>query len=310
MKVLDFGLAKVYLGDAPGIDLSQLPTVTATDLQAGRIVGTPAYMSPEQARGQTTDKRTDIWAFACVLYEILTGRSAFAGNTVSDTIARILEREPDWSALPATLPVNVRRLLRRCLEKDLGRRQRDIGDARIELDDISAPEVTSPVSAGATRHRGREYLGWAAATLAAVLAVALAIPALRYLRETPPPAPPETRVEIVTPATDWPTDFALSPDGRQIVFVASGDGASRLWLRSLATTTAQPLAGTEGATFPFWSPDSRAIGFFAGNALKRLDVVSGGGAAPQILAPAIAGRGGTWNADGVIVFAPSLAQLP
>ena len=134
------------------------------------------------------------------------------------------------------------------------------------------------------------------------MAVALAIPAVRHLRETPPPAPPETRVEIVTPATDEPTSFALSPDGRQIVFVASGDGASRLWLRSLATTTAQPLAGTEGATFPFWSPDGRSVGFFAGGALKRLDL---GGGAPQTLAPAISGRGGTWNADGVIVFAPS-----
>ena len=262
-------------------------------------------MSPEQARGQTVDKRTDIWAFGCVLYEMLTGRSAFAGNTVSDTIARILEREPDWSALPATLPVNVRRLLRRCLEKDLGRRQRDIGDARIELDDISAQELTSPVSAGATRHRGREYLGWAAAALAAVLAAALAIPGVRHLREMPPPAPPETRVEINTPATAEPTSFALSPDGRQIVFVASGDGASRLWLRSLATTTAQPLTGTEGATYPFWAPDSRSIGFFADGALKRLDVVPVGGGAPQTLAPVTPGRGGTWNADGVIVFAPS-----
>ena len=128
---------------------------------------------------------------------------------------------------------------------------------------------------------------------------------MRYLRETPPPAPPETRLDIVTPATDDPTSFALSPDGRQIVFVASGDGVSRLWLRSLATTTAQPLAGTEGATFPFWSPDSRSIGFFAGAALKRLDVVSGGGGTPQTLAPATNGSGGTWSADGVIVFAPS-----
>ena len=143
--------------------------------------------------------------------------------------------------------------------------------------------------------------------VAVLAAVALAIPAVRYLRETPPPAPPETRVEIVTPATDQPASFALSPDGRQIVFVASGDGASRLWLRSLATTTAQPLAGTEGATYPFWSPDSRSVGFFAGNALKRLDL---GGGAPQTLAPVTTGRGGTWNADGVIVFAPSHDELP
>ena len=129
--------------------------------------------------------------------------------------------------------------------------------------------------------------------------VALAIPTVRYLRQTPPP---ETRTEIVTPATNRLASFALSPDGRQIVFLASGDGASRLWLRSLATTTAQPLAGTEGAKLPFWSPDSRSIGFFAAGALKRLDV---GGGAAQTLAPAISGCGGTWHPDGVIVFAPS-----
>jgi Tol biopolymer transport system component len=145
---------------------------------------------------------------------------------------------------------------------------------------------------------------------ALLVALALAIPAVRYLRQTPPPAPPETRLEISTPATDRPTDFALSPDGRQIVFVASGDGASRLWLRSLATTTAQPLAGTEGGMFPFWAPDGRAIGFFAGNALKRLDLISGGGGVPQTLAAVIGGRGGTWNADGDIVFAPVTGGLP
>ena len=133
-------------------------------------------------------------------------------------------------------------------------------------------------------------------------AVALSIPAVRHLRETPPP---ETRVDIVTPATAQPASFALSPDGRQIVFVASDDKVSRLWLRSLSTTTAQPLAGTEGATYPFWSPDGHSVGFFAGGALKRLDL---GGGAPQTLAPATNGSGGTWNADGVIVFAPNLTS--
>ena len=136
------------------------------------------------------------------------------------------------------------------------------------------------------------------AAAAVLVAASLAIPAVRNLREAPPP---ETRVDIVTPATSEPTSFALSPDGRQIVFVASGDGASRLWLRSLASTTAQPLSGTEGSALPFWSPDSKSVGFFAGGALKRLDI---GGGAPQTLAPAPVGRGGTWNADGVILFAP------
>ena len=147
----------------------------------------------------------------------------------------------------------------------------------------------------------------AALVVATTLAAALAIPTVRHLREAPLPAPPETRVEIVTPATDQPASFALSPDGRQIVFVASGDGPSRLWLRSLATTTAQPLAGTEGARYPFWAPDGRSIGFFAAGVLKRLDL---GGGAPQTLAPATNGSGGTWNPDGVIVFAPTAATTP
>ena len=138
-----------------------------------------------------------------------------------------------------------------------------------------------------------------------LIAVALALPAVRYLRETPLPSPPETRVEISTPATGQPTSFALSPNGRQIVFVASGDGVSRLWMRPLATTTAQPLAGTDGAIAPFWSPDGRSVGFFAGGALKRLDL---GGSVPQTLAPVTTGLGGTWNADGVIVFAPGLTR--
>ena len=138
------------------------------------------------------------------------------------------------------------------------------------------------------------------------------MPAVRYLRETAPPPPQETRVDIVTPTTDQPTDFALSPDGRQLVFVASGDGVSRLWLRSLAAGTAQPLAGTEGASSPFWSPDSRSVAFFAGAALKRLDL---GGGAPQTLAPVTGGRGGTWNPDGILVVArvpplPCSACLP
>jgi hypothetical protein len=170
-----------------------------------------------------------------------------------------------------------------------------------------SPTESVPAARAAQREsQWRRRVVWlgSIAAVAVLAAVAFAIPALRHLRETPPAPPPEIRTEIVTPTTDQPTSFALSPDGRQIVFVASGDGESRLWLRSLATTTAQPLAGTEGAAYPFWSPDSRSIGFFAGGVLKRLDL---GGGAAQTLASAISGSGagGTWNAMGVIVFAPS-----
>ena len=196
----------------------------------------------------------------------------------------------------------MRQVLRVCLQKDPKQRAQAIGDVRLALE--GAFETVAPQAiATATASRGRSV--WIAAlAVAMAVIVVLAIPAMRYLRETLPPPLLETRVEITTPATDRPSDFALSPDGRQIVFVASGDGPSRLWLRSLASTTAQPLTGTEGARLPFWSPDGRAIGFFAGNALKRLDL---GGGSPQPLASAdtFVVTGGTWNTDGVIVFAPS-----
>jgi Tol biopolymer transport system component len=201
--------------------------------------------------------------------------------------------------LPPTLPPSLATCLRRCLVKDPRQRIRDIGDVRLVLDgafDTAAPlpAVSPPLVAP------RRPLPWIAAfAVAAITAVALSIPVARHLRETPPP---ETRPEIVTPATVHPASFALAPDGRQIVFVASDEKASRLWLRPLSTTTAQPLAGTDGARNPFWSPDSKSVGFFAEGALKRLDL---GGGVPQTLAPAPIGYGGTWSADGVIVYAPS-----
>jgi serine/threonine protein kinase len=307
VKVLDFGLAKAMApaaGSSPSVSMS--PTITTPAMtQAGMILGTAAYMSPEQARGKVVDKRADIWAFGCVLYEMLTGQRVFKAGETSDVLAAVLRQDVDWTALPASTPPRLRRLLGRCLDRDPRMRLRDIGEARIEVarseagaaETIGAetPATTAPPSP--PRSAGR---AWITATAAVLVAVVLAIPTLRHLRETPPP---ETRTEINTPATDQPASFALSPDGRQIVFVASGDGASRLWLRSLSTTTAQPLAGTEGASSPFWSPDNRSVAFFAANALKRLDL---GGGAPQTLAPAISARGGAWNADGVIVFAPSI----
>ncbi len=312
VKVLDFGLAKALDASPASATADNSPTITSpadfrhgygvAGAEAGMILGTPAYMSPEQARGITVDKRADVWAFGVVLYEMLTGQRLFAGTTVSDTMAAVLKAEPDWTTLPAGTPAPIRRLLRRCLEKDRKRRLTDAGAARLEIEDaLTAPSAVDDAVMSRASSASSGRLAWMVATAAVLGLVAFAVPALRHLRDTPPPAPPETRTEIVTPATDRPGDFALSPDGRQIVFVASGDGASRLWLRSLATTNAQPLAGTDGATLPFWSPDSRSVGFFAGSALKRLDL---GGGAPQTLTRVIAGQGGTWTAGGVIVFAP------
>jgi serine/threonine protein kinase len=184
--VLDFGLAKAYAGEG-GADSTNAPTISSDGTEQGRILGTPAYMSPEQARGKQVDKRTDIWAFGCLLYELLTGRPAFRGETVSDTLARILEREPDWQAVPATLPERGLELLQRCLEKDVSNRRRDMGDVHMELEQVRTlvgkTEPVTVLAAGSLRKSSPRRLLWAAGGLAAV---ALAGTAVWYLRPEPP----------------------------------------------------------------------------------------------------------------------------
>jgi len=286
VKVLDFGLARI--GGEAG-EASEATTAAAT--RDGMILGTAAYMSPEQARGQTVDKRTDVWAFGCVVFELLTGRAAFEGATVSDTLAAVLERKPDWSRLPAEVPPALRRLLARCLEKNPKRRARDIGDVRHELD-----EATAVPDMPATRPAWRERALWIAATIV-LLAVTVGLVMLRL--DSGRVAPRETRVDIVTPPTSDPFSVALSPDGRHIAFVAADGDVQRLWIRSLDRETASALSGTEGASFPFWSPDSAAIGFFADGALKVVAATGGSLRALTIAAP----RGGAWGEDGTILFA-------
>ena len=210
--------------------------------------------------------------------------------------------------MPADVPAARASGAARCLQKDPKQRVGDMQDVRLALEgafETAAPQTTASATSAAPRGR----LAWMAALAVAACSRPSRSPFPRCgicARRRHPRRPRRASTSSRPPPTS-PTSFALSPDGRQIVFVASGDGASRLWLRSLATTTAQPLAGTEGATDPFWSPDGRSIGFFAGGALKRLDL---GGGAPQTLAPVTNGRGGTWNADGVIVFAPSVRRPP
>ncbi len=308
VKVLDFGLAKAL--DAPAssatAEAMNSPTITSPAMtQAGVILGTAAYMSPEQARGKKVDKRADIWAFGAVLFEMLTGTRAFPGEDLTDTLAAVVRAEPNWSLLPAGVPSSVVVYLKRCLHKDPKQRIPDIAAMRLALDgafDVAA----QPASAATTASpRGRRPVRAALVAMAAIT-TAMAVPTLRHLRETPPVAPPEMRVEITTPATDAPLQFDLSPDGRSIVFVASGDGVLRLWLRRLDETDARPLAGTEGVVSAFWSPDSRTIGFFAGGRLLRVDVADG---VPQVLATASgssAALGGTWTADGTILFTRQL----
>jgi eukaryotic-like serine/threonine-protein kinase len=288
VKVLDFGLAKAFAGAGTAHDLSQLPTLTIEPTGQGVIAGTPSYMSPEQARGNTVDKRTDIWAFGCVLYELITGRRAFAGGTVSDTIACILEREPDWSALPTATPDAIRRLLTRCLAKDLRRRLRDIGDARLDIDEAqSAPRIAG-VAVQRTRSKVPLWI-----LVSVILVVVASLAGTRFFRPTVPT--PEVRFEIATPPTPDPVSLAISPDGQQIVFVATSDGRRRLWLRSLDSVSARPLAGTDGSLYPFWSPDNRSIGYFADGKLQRIDI-EGGLVRTLAIAPIPWALHGTWMA--------------
>src|SRR5262245_38436123 len=237
VKVLDFGLAKAVEPAVAAMNVSRSPTITSPAMMTGVgvLLGTAAYMAPEQARGRPVDKRADIWAFGCVLYEMLTGQRPFGGEDVTVTLSRVVEREPNFDALPATVPPRVRQALRLCLRKDPKQRAHDIADIRMALEgafETVVPQTAASVNSSS--QRGRVLWMVAFAGLAA-LAAALAIPTAQHLRETSPAPPPETRTEIVTPITGGPTSFALSPDGRQIVYVASDDTASRLWLRSLAT---------------------------------------------------------------------------
>ena len=305
VKVLDFGLAKALEPvSRHGMDATASPTITSPAMMTGVgvLLGTAAYMSPEQARGKAVDKRSDIWAFGCVLYEMLTGKRAFAGEDVSDTLAAVLRANLTGTACP---PIRMEQsddcyvgVYRRTLESaytTLAMRELRFEDAQATTD----PEVTTvatPVSV-----RRRERVAWTLLAVATLALVALAVPATLYLRRAVP-EPVVTRLDVVTPPTTDAFSFALSPDGRQLVFVANGEKGSQLWLRPLDQTTAQPLANTEGATFPFWAPDSRAVGFFADGKLKRINLTGG---AVQVLADAPVPRGGTWNADGVIVFAPT-----
>ena len=298
VKVLDFGLAKA-VEPAAGTETAHSPTITSPAMtQLGTILGTAAYMSPEQAKGRAADKRSDIWAFGCVLFEMLAGVQVFAGDDVTDSIAAIVRAEPDWQKLPADTPPAIRRLLRRCLEKDPKERLTDIGVARLEIKDALATPFSeaTPLARRASR---RVLLPWIVAVTS--LAASLALVAWSLRRDPVDLFP--LRLEIVPPSGFWPNSVALSPDGKQLAFVAPVDGTPSLWVRRLDQETAQPVSGTKDAYYPFWSPDGRAIGFFAGGKLQRINL-SGG--LPQELADVTVGRGASWSRDDVILFAPSL----
>jgi serine/threonine protein kinase/Tol biopolymer transport system component len=315
VKVLDFGLAKALGaaggGQASGAGVMESPTLTGRATQLGVILGTAAYMAPEQAKGKAVDRRADIWAFGAVLYEMLTGRRAFGGGDISDTLASVLKDAPDFGALPADVPPPVRRLLRRCLEKDPKRRLGSIADARLELDD-AASGASEPGAAPAPPlprpARWKTVLPWSLAALFALLA---AFAGWRLLGGATPVSP-ITRFAI-TLQSSGPLSglllpaIALAPDGTRLVYVARNGATDQLHVRRLDQLEGKPIAGTEGGYGPFFSPDGQWIGFFASGKLRKISL--NGGTAQTLWDPGTSNKnnvplGGTWGPDDTIVFSP------
>ncbi len=314
VKVLDFGLAKVFDPTTTTSDSSQSPTLTSpAATRIGIIMGTAAYMSPEQARGKVVDRRADVWAFGCVVYEMLVGRRAFGGDDISETIARVIEREPDWNAMVAVAPRSVVRVVQRCLQKDPQNRTRDLGDVRLELRDAVAEPGQAPVATESFALGRRGIIA-----LAAMLTVGVALGVLGARWVSAPPAVassgPRLSTEINLPgdaslaldaeAANVGYDSTLldiSPDGRTLVYVGSSNGSVRLFTRQLDSFDVQPLAGTEGALHPFFSPDGRSVGFLTNDKVKTYSFTTG---TTSTLCDVDIGVIGTWTNDDQLFFAP------
>ena len=291
VKLLDFGLAKAFTGQtATSVNPENSPTLTIGATQLGVILGTAAYMAPEQAKGKTVDKRADIWSFGVVLYELLTGERLFTGDDISDTLAQVLTKQPDFKRVP----VKARLLLQRCLERDPRQRLRDIGDASCLVEKSSEAVKIAPLPSRFG------LAGW----LTAVIAV-IALGGLSWMHFREAPAPLHTLRYTIAPPENTTNihSFAISPDGTLLAIAATVNGKRQLWLRSLDSLQAHAMPFTEGATYPFWSPDSRYIGFFGQGKLKKI-AASGGPA--QTLCNVANGRGGSWSRGNVIVFSPGI----
>ncbi|HSR09046.1 MAG TPA: protein kinase [Bryobacteraceae bacterium] len=306
VKVLDFGLAKVLEDEPPPSSLANSPTLTLGHTRTGVILGTAAYMSPEQAVGRPVDRRSDIFSFGSVLYEMLTGKPAFTGATTPDVLEAVARNDPDWSALPPGTPRYLRRLLERMLTKDRKQRLQAIGEARIALEKMDGTAEVPLQAEG----RSASKLTWAMALAALVFASAAAALAFLHFHETAPVVPPPVQFQIETPEKPAVTALLqISPDGRQMVFggVAS-DGHERLWLRSLDSLDPRVLPGTDGPQNPFWSADSRFVVFGAEGKLKKVPIAGG---PPQIICdlPDNNSRGGSWNRDGVIILGSQAAGI-
>lgn len=287
-KILDFGLATGGRGDEEGpAPVSSVSETATTNLggvgpggqmltQYGMVMGTPGYMSPEQARGMTVDKRTDIWAFGCILFEVLTGTKAFHGETTSDCIAAVIDKEPDWSLLPVTTPNRLRELLRKCLTKDPRRRLRDIGDARIDLDDV----LTQPLSG---MYRAASADGFGPTRSRVVARMTLKLP------------------ENLPLANTARSSLAIAPDGSSVAYISGRAPDASIALRRMEELEARLIPGTQGAEQPFYSPDSQKLAFFAGGRMRRVPL-SGG--VPTVIVPAPRPQGATWDATDRVFFVP------
>jgi len=319
VKVLDFGLAKAYAGETAATssaDLSQSPTLARAGTQAGVILGTASYMSPEQARGQRVDKRTDIWAFGALLFELLTGERAFAGETVTDVLAAVVHKEPAWDRLPTEVPAPIRRLLRRCLRKKADARLHDIADARLEIDEAlqakgdGSEDSSTPGRPGTPARFGLPRRVALVALLAAAGLAGVAFGVAWSRRALPAEVEPVRRLSItglgwsdveIIDVTLFQNLMALSPDGSRLVYSALRDGARRLYLRELDAFDSQPIRGTENGFGPFLSPDGASLAFAADGRLKKISLAGG---LPQAFGAAPGFRGGAWRADGTVFFAP------
>ena len=302
-KLLDFGLAKTR---APAVgDMTALPTTPGNLTVQGTILGTFQYMAPEQLEAREADARTDIFAFGCVVYEMITGRKAFEGKSQATVMAAILERHPPaMSSIQPVTSQHLEHIVGRCLVKNPDDRWQTARDLEEELRWVIERGDVGPDVASRRPAVLLERLAWGLL----VALVGVAAWTVRGGRDVRVPMSELRlmRFDIATPPTSDPLSFALSPDGRQLAYVASGDGVSQLWVRPLDQISAQPLAGTAGALFPFWSPDSQSIGFFADGRLKRIQATGG---PPRTLADAIIGRGGTWSRENIILFSPNSGEI-
>lgn len=305
VKVLDFGLAKALCDDSTGGTSLDSPTLTSPVTQPGMLLGTAAYMAPEQARGKRVGRHADIWAFGCVLYEMLSGERIFGGETTSDTLAAIIRADPDWTSLPPNVPPALHRLLQRCLEKDPTRRLQAIGDARIELEEIRSFSITAApptvVPRGSVVHRA---IVWSIVGL--VMGAMLAALVLLSLR-TPTASPSRIYLSIALPPGQSldpdATNPAVSANGTEIAYVGKiGAGQSQIWLRKIDDFVPRPLPGTEGGENPFFSPDGEWLAFFANQKLQKI-AISGG--PPRALCDVSDKGFGSWGEDGIIYFNPS-----